>query len=397
MALSLDRIEVVDANGTTSETRVVLEDRKIKSIGADAPPQGDVIDGNGFIALPGFIDIHTHGGGGFELHTSEPEQIRSYADWAASTGVTSFLIAAVGTPGRIPDVEIETAVKAIESSPPGARPLGIHLEGPYINPARRGAHPTDWLRSPSPDETEQVLDLAQGHLRVVTLAPELPGALEMIRRLVNAGVTVSLGHTDATFQQALDGFAAGASQLTHCFNAMPPLLHRAPGPLGALVEIDRAMGELICDGVHVEPAAMKALVNMLGSHRVIAITDALPAAGKQAGPFSFNGQPAHVEGGVARLADGTITGSVLTMDQALRNLIRYCGVSLSQASAMCSRNPAVACGVADHKGLLLPGYDADLVMLDRELKLVATIRAGEVIYATEGWHSRILPTSRRNT
>lgn len=390
MTVSLDRIDVVDANGTIHDTQIVLENGRIDAVGTKVRFEGVTVDGRGLMALPGFIDTHTHGGGGFELHTNVPEQIESFAGWVASTGVTAFLIAVVGTPGRIPDVEIQTAVDAIEASPTGAgaQPLGIHLEGPYINPSRRGAHPTEWLRLPTEAETERILDLSQGYLRVVTLAPELSGGLKMVRRLVDAGVTVSIGHTDATYRQTLDGFAAGASQLTHCFNAMSPLLHRAPGPLGALVETERAMGELICDGVHVEPPAMKALVRMLGRPRVIAITDALPAAGKHDGSFTFNGQPAHVEGGVARLADGTITGSILTMDQALRNLIRFAGVSLNQASAMCSRNPAITCGLGDHKGLLRPGYDADLSILDRDLKLVATIRAGEVVYATEMWRAR---------
>jgi N-acetylglucosamine-6-phosphate deacetylase len=341
------------------------------------------------IIMPGFIDVHTHGGGGFNLHTTRADEIRDFARWAPSTGVTSFLIAVVGVPGSMPLPQLQAAVEAIEAPGTGAEPLGIHLEGPYISVAKRGAHPPAWLRLPNEAETETLLAISNGHLRLITVAPELPGAAAMIRRLVDAGVTVSMGHTDATYEQAKEAIKLGVTHVTHCFNAMRPLLHRAPGPLAALVEADWVRGELIADGVHVHPAAMYALVKMLGPERTIVITDALAGAGLADATFEFAGQPAHVIHGAAHLEDGTITGSVLTMDQALRNILLMTGVSLPQTSGMLSFNPALPAQVAGRKGCLQAGYDADLTIFDQSMTLQATLCHGEVAYATDEWRDRL--------
>jgi N-acetylglucosamine-6-phosphate deacetylase len=304
-------------------------------------------------------------------------------------GVTGFLIGVVGTPDALPEAQLSAAADAIEGFDSGAQPLGIHLEGPYINTLRRGAHMTSWLRMPDLAEAEQILALTRGHLRLVTLAPELPGAAALIRRLVDAGVTVSIGHTDATYEEALQAIALGATHATHCCNAMRPLLHRDPGPLGALAQSTAVAGELIADGVHVHPAVMQVVVRTLGPERTIVITDAMSAAGMPDGPFEFAGQPAHVKHGAARLADGTITGSVLTMDQALRNMLAMTDVALPVAVGMMTRNPARAAQVADHKGLLRVGYDADLVLCDASLMPQATFCRGRLAFATEQWRERL--------
>ncbi len=274
------------------------------------------------------------------------------------------------------------------------QPLGIHLEGPYISPARRGAHPLSWLREPNPTETERILALAQGHLRLVTLAPELPGAPAMIRSLVAAGVTVSMGHTDVTYEQALEAIALGVTHATHCGNAMRPLLQRDPGPLGAIALSPGVRGELIADGVHVHPAMAQVLIKMVGAERIIIITDAQAGAGIADGAFEFAGQPVRVVGGAARLTDGTLAGSVLTMDQALRNACAIPGISLSAASGMLSRNPARSIRAADRKGLLAPGYDADLALLDAQLAPCATLCKGALVYATDEWAALLRPEPR---
>lgn len=339
--------------------------------------------------MPGFIDVHTHGGGGYNLHTTSVDEILAYTRWAPETGVTSFLVSVVGTPGTLPGAQLHAAVEAIKRTPMGAEPLGIHLEGPYINVERRGAHLSSWLRVPDIHETERLLELTEGRLRLIALAPELAGAASMISRLVDAGITVSIGHTDATYEQALEAIQLGVTHATHCCNAMRPLHHREPGPLGAIAESPQVNGELIADGVHVHPAMMRIMVKILGVERTIVVTDALAAAGIGDASFDFAGQPAQVVRGVARLEDGTITGSILTMDQALRNILQMTGVSLPQAVTMLTWNPARSIHVDQRKGLLQPGFDADLLVFNSDLELQVAICRGEIRYAAPEWQQRL--------
>lgn len=385
MQCTLRGARLIDATLDIPRGDISINGARIQYVGHSSEAQEQVIEADNMIVMPGFIDVHTHGGGGFNLHTNEAGQIGAYARWAPTTGVTAFLIAVVGTPGSLPEAQLEAAITAINHFETGAEPLGIHLEGPYISADKRGAHLPSWLRSPDRAETERVLALTDGYLRVVTLAPELPGAAEMVSRLIDAGIIVSIGHTDATYEQAQAAIDLGIAHATHCFNAMRPLHHRHPGPLAAIAQAEQVRGELIADGVHVHPAAMEALVKLLGPQRVIVITDALSAAGMTTGTFDFAGQPAQVVSGVARLADGTITGSVLTMDQALRNMLSMTRVSLQEAVGMLTLNPAHAAGVAERKGRLLEGYDADLLIFDSSLTIQATICRGTLTYATNAW------------
>jgi N-acetylglucosamine-6-phosphate deacetylase len=381
---------LVDAQTEIYNGSMTIAGGEIEQIGiADQPGGGALVDASGTLILPGFIDVHTHGGGGFNLSTTDAEEICAYARWAPTSGTTAFLIGVIGVPHALPEQQLRAAVEAIERCREGAEPLGIHLEGPYLNVTRRGAHPPEWLRIPSEAEAERILDLARGHLRLVTLAPELPGAAAVIRKFVAAGVTVSLGHSDASYDQTREAFALGVTHMTHCFNAMRPLYHREPGPLGALVEASQARGELIADGVHVHPAAMRALVRALGAERTVVVTDALCGAGIADLSFEFGGLHATVIDGAARLPDGTITGSVLTMEQALRNVVRMLDVSLIDAVRMLAYNPAQAAGVATRKGRLQVGYDADLLIFDEALSLQAALCRGRVAFATPAWRERL--------
>ncbi|GBD21190.1 N-acetylglucosamine-6-phosphate deacetylase [bacterium HR28] len=391
MHLTLVGGELVDGGIRRTGERVVLADGRIVAVGSDVPLCGLVVDATDLLILPGFLDLHTHGGGGFALHTTEPEEILAYARWVTRTGTTAFLVNVVGVPEDLPEPQLTAAALAItHPDGSGAEPLGIYLEGPFLNPARRGAHHASWLRPPDLSLAERLLAAGRGQLRVVTLAPELPGALDILDRFIAAGVLVAIGHTEATYEQTQIAFAHGARLLTHCFNAMPPLLHRAPGPLGALVEEESAFGELIADGHHVLPAVMRVLVRALGSGRTVVITDAQPGAGLPPGTtFSFAGCLARVDSDVARLADGTIAGSVLTMDQALRVLVESVGVPLEDAALMLTTTPARAIGVDQRKGRLAPGYDADLVLLDRELRVQATFCRGHLAFASTDWLARV--------
>jgi N-acetylglucosamine-6-phosphate deacetylase len=383
MRFTLRGAHLVDVVTEIPAGDITVEGTCIQAIGQGNDQPGTLIDVSGMIIMPGFIDVHTHGGGGFNLHTTSVEEISAYTSWVPTTGVTSYLIGVVGMPGALPEVQLATAAQAVEQRAAGAEALGIHLEGPYISVERRGAHLPSWLRMPDEAETERVLELTRGHLKLITLAPELPGASVMIRRLLDAGVTVSMGHTDVDYEQAQEAIALGITHMTHCFNAMRSVHHRYPGPLAAVAEAQQVLGEMIADGVHIHPSVMNLLVRMLGPERTVVITDALAAAGVPDAIFEFAGQEARVICGAARLSDGTLTGSVLTMEQALRNVLQFTKVSLQQAVGMLTFNPARAARVAERKGRLQTGYDADLLIFDPALTLQATICRGRVVFATE--------------
>lgn len=391
MRFTLRGVHLVDA-ATKLQGDITIDGTHIQAVGTPLDEAGAIIDATGMIVTPGFIDVHTHGGGGYNLHTTDDEEILAYAHWVPQTGVTSFLVGVVGIPETLPTEQLKAAVRAIEQrreGPEGAEPLGIHMEGPYISIERRGAHPSAWLRMPDMDELEYILALTRGHLRLMTLAPELTGADAMIRRLVSEDITASMGHTDATYEQAQEAIQLGVTHITHCFNAMRSLNHRAPGPIAAAAQAPQVRGELIADGVHVHPAMMDALVKLLGPKRTIVITDALAGAGLNDATFEFAGQPAYVICGAAHLADGTLTGSVLTLDKALRNMLEMTEISLQDAVGTLTLNPALAAHVAERKGLLQRGYDADLLLFDDMLNLQATICQGRLAFATDEWGKRL--------
>lgn len=399
MPLTLRGARLVDATIDIAHSDITINDTRIQEIGHAHSAEQNSIDATDAIITPGFIEVHTHGGGGFNLHTTNMQEIASYAHWIPKTGVTSFLIAVIGTPHSLPEPQLQAAVAAIElfetksgNEPEGepiAEPLGIHLEGPYISEKRRGAHPPSWLRVPNEHETERMLELTKGYLRLITVAPELPNAEKMIRRLIDAGVTVSMGHTDVNYEQAQAAIRLGITHATHCFNAMRPLLHREPGPIAAIAQSPQVFGELIADGMHVHPAMMDMLVRILGPERTIVVTDAQAPTGLAHGTFEFGGQEVRVIRGVARLADGTLAGSMLTMDKALRNILETTHVSLQQAIGMLTLNPARSAQIEKRKGRLSVGYDADLLIFDKSLTLQATICRGKIAFATDTWRERL--------
>ena len=364
-----------------AEGSVIVEDGRIAEVaaGLSPPASAEVVDLRGLTLAPGFIDIHVHGGGGFSLATGDAEELRSYARWVVAHGVTSFVASIVG---EMPE-ESETALRAIAeagSAGGGAELLGAHLEGPFVSPQRRGALPEGWLSPPDAVLLERLLEAAGGRLRLITLAPELPGAAALLEQAARAGCVVAVGHSDATYREARDAFARGARHLTHAFNAMRPFHHREPGPLGAALDAQGVSVELIADGVHVHSAAARMVVRAKGVEGVVLVTDGVPPAGLSEGSFRIGGRGARLAEGRIALPDGTIAGSAATMARVVRHVVGEGIATAAQAARMASTVPAGVLGLGERKGRIARGYDADLVALDSELNVARTWVAGLVVY-----------------
>lgn len=373
---------VVTPRGILEDGVVEIRSGVIARVERGRRRTGDVSAGDGYV-VPGFIDLHVHGGGGADFMAGTPEAVARAAKAHAQHGTTGLLATTVAAPREALLAAIRAARSHIESTSAtirGARVLGVHLEGPYINPRYRGAQEEAFLRPPDAAELAELADAAAGALRLVTLAPELPGALACIAMLRRLGVRVAAGHTAATYAEITAAARAGLRHVTHLFNAMRGLHHREPGTVGAALELPRLTCELIADGIHVEPAALRLAVKARGRRGVVLITDAMMAAGLGDGEYRLGPQPVSVRGGAARLADGTLAGSVLTMDRAVANMVRLAGVPLPAAVAMASLQPARALGLQRRKGSLEPGKDADVVVLDGSLRARLTLVEGQVVY-----------------
>jgi N-acetylglucosamine-6-phosphate deacetylase len=368
---------------------VIVENAQIAAVGRSAdlePPVGaEVIDAQGRIVLPGLIDLHFYGCGGVSLadETTLADDLRAIAGMLPRWGVTGFLISPMAadheTLLRHLSV-IAEAIEMLENEPAGALPLGVHQEGPYLNPARKGAFREDWLREPTTEAVTAYLDAAQGRIKIMTLAPELPQAREVARLMRRRGVLPSLGHSAADYETARDALRTDFPLVTHVFNAMTGLHHRRPGVVGAVLDSPSAMALLINDGIHVHPAAVRLLARILGPERLVLVTDAMPAAGLGDGEYHLLGQKVFVQGSEARLADGTLAGSVLTLNQAVANARAFAGLSWGQAARMATLNSARVLELDASRGALLPGCRADLTLLDADGGVWLTIVGGNIAY-----------------
>lgn len=363
-----------------SRADLLCRDGRIVAIGGGLQ-DGDaqVVNASGLTIGPGFVDVHVHGGGGHSFFTRDAQRIRDYAMWAPRNGVTSFLVSTVGRDAE-DTVAIFAALAPAVHDTAGAEVLGFHLEGPFINPVRNGAFPRDMLRAPVREEFLRFQAAANGHIRQVTIAPELPLALDLAGAISASGAIPAMGHTDANTDQCRAGFDSGIRHVTHLFNAMRPVHQREGGPIVAALLEDNATCELICDGAHVDPAPLLMAYRVLGPHRTVIVTDNLHLAGMGADSGKFAGEEVTVSNGKAAKADGTIVGSVETMDQHFRNAMRFLGVSVVTAFRLCATNPARIAGAANRKGQLERGMDADLVLLDGDLNVRMTICRGEVAF-----------------
>jgi N-acetylglucosamine-6-phosphate deacetylase len=362
---------------------VLIDRDRVMAVGATPqvtrPPQAQSIDASGLTLTPGFIDLQVNGGFGLDF-TATPSTIWQVAARLPRYGVTTFLPTIISSPA-----ETVAAAQAIfrEGAPKdfiGATPLGLHLEGPFLNKAKRGAHNPAYLR---PLSVDAIADWSlERCVRLATIAPELPGALDVIRTLRARGVVVSAGHSMASYDEARKGFDAGIRYGTHLFNAMPPLEHRAPGLPGALLTDSRATVGIIADGVHLHQAIVSLVWQSKGSSRLILVTDAMAALGMPPGRYQLGDFAVTVDDTSARLEGGTLAGSILSLDQAIRNLIDFAGCSLTDALPTVTTVPAKLLGLTD-RGKCSPGGIADLTLLSPDRQVMATIVRGQIAWKSE--------------
>lgn len=362
------------------EGDLLAHDGQIAAVGAaGAPESAQVVEAEGGWLLPGFIDIHAHGGVGREAMDADPEGLRAIAQFYAAHGVTSFLPTTWTAPHEDIMAALENIARVQREGTGGAAILGAHVEGPYLNPARCGAQDSRQIRRAGRGEALPILDT--GLIRLMALAPEYPENHWLIEECVQRGIVVSAAHTAATYADMQVAVALGLTQTTHTYNAMTGLHHREPGTLGAALTIDAITCELIADNVHVHPAAMNLLYRAKGPDKVILITDAVRGAGLAEGTsYDQDGRPVAVRDGAAYLPGDTLAGSTLTMERALKNFIIAANAPLEIVWPATSRNAARQLGLADRKGQLIPGMDADLVLLDDALNVRLTAVGGEVVF-----------------
>jgi N-acetylglucosamine-6-phosphate deacetylase len=349
---------------------------RIAAVGLGGTPTGLTV-------IPGFVDIHVHGGGGASFLTSDPDEAARAVAFHRRRGTTSTLASLVTAPLDT----LERQLSALADLCADGLIAGIHLEGPWLSNVRRGAHDPAFLCPPALPEVRRLLTAGGSALRVVTLAPELDGGLDAVRAVAAAGAVAAVGHTDATYEMARASIDAGARLCTHLFNGMRPVHHREPGPVVALLEDDRVAVELINDGTHLHPAIVRAVVAAAGPGRVALVTDAIAGAGMGDGEYELGGLRVQVGGGVARLAStGSIAGSTLTMDAAFRRAVTDVGLPLEVAARLTSATPARVLGLGD-VGAIEPGRRADLVVLDEEFDVVAVMARGVWVDGPPRWSS----------
>jgi len=362
----------VDARGETADAWLLLDGDTIAAIGsgADRPVADDVVDLSGCWLAPGFIDLHGHGGGGEDYGSGDlPAALAAHR----AHGTTRSVVSLVAEPIEVLEAQLARIARLAAADP---TLLGSHLEGPFLAPTRRGAHAEEMLRAPDPATIDRLLAAAAGTLRQVTIAPELPGGLDAVRRFVAAGVVVAIGHTEADADTARAAFDAGATLLTHAFNAMPGIHHRSPGPVVAAFEDDRVSLELVLDGLHLEPA-VAAIAFASAPGRIALITDAMAAAGHHDGAYRLGSLDVTVSGGMAMVTGTeTIAGSTLTQDGALAVALDGLGIPRPDAVEALTATPARILGLDDRLGLLEPGFAADVAVFDDELAVRGVWAAG---------------------
>jgi N-acetylglucosamine-6-phosphate deacetylase len=384
-------------NGTSllENPLVTIEDGRIAMIASRPavdmqPPAQNVLHFPHATLAPAFLDVHIHGSAGHDVMEATPEALATVGAFLATRGTGSYLATTVTAPMDATLHALEGLAKLIErpesieprgwNGGPIAKPIGIHLEGPFLSHAKRGVQPLEHLRDPDIAVFDRLFQAAEGRIRLMTMAPELPGAMELTAHATALGVRVSVGHSEATAAQTHAAIAAGAVSATHTFNAMRPLDHREPGILGAVLATDSVYAELICDGVHTAPEMVRLWYRAKGPERAILVTDAMAATGMPDGEYQLGGFPVQVANGKA-MARGVLAGSVLTLDRALSNLLEFTGAPIHSALRLLTSNPAAMIGESDNVRSLAVGQAANLVAVDDTGHLVASIQCGRLAVA----------------
>ncbi|KAA6461764.1 N-acetylglucosamine-6-phosphate deacetylase [Acidobacteria bacterium AB60] len=363
---------------------VFVEDGRITRIGSRAdtelPREAKVHDFPGAILAPSFLDIHFHGSAGHDVMESAQESLEAMGAFLAAHGTGAYLATTVTAPLDKILAAVERLAGLIRRRPDNtlAWPVGIHLEGPFLSHEKRGVHPPDHLLPPDISVFDRMFEAAEGQVRLMTLAPELPGALELARHATERGVRVSVGHSNATASQTRAAIAAGATSATHTFNAMRALDHREPGILGTVLTTEELFAELICDGIHNAPEMVRLWWKAKGPQRAILITDALSAAGMPDGTYQLGGFAVKVADGRAT-AHGVLAGSLLTLDRALQNLVAFTGATVDDGLRAVSTNAASMTGLHEQAGSLTVGQPANLVAVDSRGKLLASVQRGVLV------------------
>jgi N-acetylglucosamine-6-phosphate deacetylase len=378
MAITLLHVgKAITATLEIHDAGILIRDGEIERIGKreemELPAGATEIRAEDSIAVPGFIDVHIHGAGGRDVMEGTPEALSTITKQVAKFGTTSIVATTVTASTNDTLRAVEGISKYIPSqydtcADPCAEILGIHFEGPFLSKERRGVHPAELLQMPTADALQRFLHAAAGNARILTIAPELFGAMPCIDAARSLGMVVSIGHTDATYEQARAAIAHGAHHATHVYNAMRPFSHRDPGVIGAVLTSTEVNAELIADGVHVDEIAMKVLLQAKGPERVVLISDGTPATGMPDGKYKLGGIDVIVVDGVCRDLNGKLAGSTLTLDKALRNIVGL-GIPLANAVRMLTLNPATVLGIEFKKGALRTGADADVLLLNDALQV----------------------------
>lgn len=359
---------------------VLIEDGKIKEINPTNATDKDVIDAEGLYLSPGFIDVHIHGAGGCDTMDGTVESLSTIAKTIVKHGTTSFTPTTMTVAAEAIRKSMSIIKKFKEEGTEGANVLGAHLEGPFISPKAIGAQNPNYLLAPSIENYKEIVGEYSDAVVSITMAPEVDGAKELIKYLSDEGVTVSMGHTKATYAEAMEGIKCGACHSTHLYNAMTPLTHREPGVVGATFDSDITT-ETISDGIHISYPALRIAYKQKGTDKVLLVSDAMEACGMPDGNYSLGGQDVVVKNGAARLLDGTLAGSVLTLDKAIKNIYNNSNYPLHEVVRMATYNSAKHCHVEDRKGLIKEGYDADVLLFNDDIEIKKVFVGGNEVYS----------------